>query len=420
MSIEGLKFDGSVQGSYEYYFRFYDNSNTSLVLEGCEFYDIKNIVITGKAATHTNSLIVNDCYFHNNAKQSIYFEASTTEGIQTCDRLEIRNSTIANTTALTNWISIIDIRPYGTTVTDAIKVIIDHCTFYNNPCVDSGHANIRTHYLSDVSISNSIFAHPTELAQRAVYCDTGGTVKNCLTFNFTKDTERYGISYGSTITNCFTADPLFADAANGDFSFAGNWITMNLSPARGAATDGSDLGDPRWYTDPILPSTDFASPYVLTGDKAKLTGNVATDASNYLLFSNSSDATQHGVAIWKMHATRSCILQATLNIDAENASGHRYQIEVFDSSNTLIGTAIGESANSWDKGDKAISDLIMLSETGDYKIKLSNLCNNSANLLRSITLSYRAQQTSARLGLSAALALMVRLTSPMVLSKIVG
>ena len=156
---------------------------------------------------------------------------------------------------------------------------------------------------------------------------------------------------------------------------------MSFSPARGAATDGSDLGDPRWYSAEVLPETDFASPYVLTGDKAKLTGNVATDASNYLLFSNSSDATQHGVAIWKMHATRSCILQATLNIDAENASGHRYQIEVFDSSNTLIGTAIGESANSWDKGDKVISDLIMLSEAGDYKIKLSNLCDNSSNLL---------------------------------------
>jgi len=392
--IEGIKFDGSQQGSngnsYGYFFRFYDNSSTSLQLNNCEFYNIAQYVLFGGNGTHTDLLKVNNCYFHNNAKNTIYFEASTTEGIQTCDRLEVRNSTIANTAALTGYTSTIDIRPYGSDVTDAIKVIIDHCTFYNNPTINSDHSAIRPYKLSDVTISNCIFAHPEAYERRATCC-YGGTISNCLTFNLTTDASQNAHRQSGGLpafSGNFTADPLFVDAANGDFSLAGNWVTMNISPARGAATDGSDLGDPRWYTDPVLPSTDFASPYVLTGDKAKLTGNVATDASNYLLFSNSSNATQHGVAIWKMHATRSCILQATLNIDADNGSGHRYQIEVFDSSNTLVGSAIGESANSWDKGDKVISDLIMLSEAGDYKIKLSNLCNNSSNLLHSITLSY--------------------------------
>ena len=387
--LKNIVFDGNGQGSYDYIIRQY-NVN-SLTLDGCEFRNMKNIVIYGPADSHTGALTVNNCYFHDNQKQAIFFAQSTTEGTETCNELTVTNSTFANTTALTDWRSIIEVRPFSTatsTTSDAIKVIIDHCTFYNNPCVDSGHANIRTHFLSDVTVSNCIFMHPTELAQRAVYCDCGGTVSNCLTYNFTKDPERAGIAYGCTVTNCTSANPLFTDAANGDFSYAGNWVTMSFSPARGAATDGSDLGDPRWYSAEVLPETDFASPYVLTGDKAKLTGRVAIDASNYLQFNNNNDASQHGVAIWKVRATQSCNLQATLNIDAENTSGHRYQIEVFDSSNTLIGTAIGESANSWDKGDKVISDLIMLSEAGDYKIKLSNLCDNSSNLLHSITLSY--------------------------------
>lgn len=383
VSIEGLKFDGSVQGSYEYYFRFYDNSNTSLVLEGCEFYDVKNIVITGKAATHTNSLIVNNCYFHNNAKQSIYFEASNTEGRETCDELTITNSTFANTTALTNWISIIDIRPYGNTVTDAIKVIIDHCTFYNNPCVDSGHANIRTHYLSDVSISNSIFAHPTELAQRAVYCDTGGTVKNCLTFNFTKDTERYGISYGSTITNCFTADPLFTDAANGDFSFAGDWTTMTLSPARAAATDGSDLGDPRWYSAEVLPITNFASGYAFIGTSALLSGNIRLNANANIEYYNKDVC---GTAKWKIHATGACYVAATLNMETGSSSGHKFKVEILGSDATVIGN-LAEPAQSSSDGNIDLSGTIAIPAEGDYTIILSNLTAWSSAKIASVTLT---------------------------------
>ena len=207
--LKNIVFDGNGQGSYDYIIRQY-NVN-SLTLDGCEFRNMKNIVIYGPADSHTGALTVNNCYFHDNQKQAIFFAQSTTEGTETCNELTVTNSTFANTTALTDWRSIIEVRPFSTatsTTSDAIKVIIDHCTFYNNPCVDSGHANIRTHFLSDVTVSNCIFMHPTELAQRAVYCDCGGTVSNCLTYNFTKDPERAGIAYGCTVTNCTSANPL--------------------------------------------------------------------------------------------------------------------------------------------------------------------------------------------------------------------
>ena len=384
--IEGLKFNGAAQGSYSYYIRFYDNSNTNLELDGCEFYSVKNYVLYGNSSSHTNSLIVNNCYFHNNVKNTIYFEASGTEGVQTCNRLEVRNSTIANTDALTNYTSTIDIRPYGSDVTNAIKVIIDHCTFYNNPTINSDHSAIRPYKLSDVTISNCIFAHPEAYERRATCC-YGGTISNCLTFNLTTDASQnaHRQSGGLPVfSGNFTADPLFTDAANGDFTFPNNWVTMSLSTACGAATDGSDLGDPRWYTDPVLPSTDFASPYVFLGTKAQLSGSFALNGDNFI---QSDGTTTDGLAVWKIEVTRKCVVDVTLNIDAANGSGHRYELALYDEDNNLVGTALAEPENSWSKGDKVMGTF-EIPAAGNYTIKLTNDCDYSSTIIEGVTFAY--------------------------------
>lgn len=382
--IKNIVFDGSDQGSYSYIIRQY-NVN-SLTLDGCEFRNMKNIVIYGDAGTHTGTLNVNNCYFHNNQKQSIYFAQSTTEGTETCDQLIVRNSTFANTAALTDWRSIIEVRPFSTaasTTSDAIKVIIDHCTFYNNPCVDSGQANIRTHYLSDVSVSNCIFMHPTELAQRAVYCDCGGTVSNCLTYNFTKDTERAGIAYGCTVTNCAAADPLFNDLANNKYTFPNNWVTMTISPAVAAATDGSDLGDPRWYTAPVLPSTDFASSYDLVGTKALLTGNIGLNGNDNIAYSGASEP---GLATWKLHIDRACTIGAVADRESGSTSGCTLTLTIYDVDDNEV-SAIS-AARSDDDNDINFSGSIYIPETGDYTIKLTNSVPWSSAILEKITLTY--------------------------------
>lgn len=60
-----------------------------------------------------------------------------------------------------------------------------------------------------------------------------------MTFNYVKDNG--GIHSSVAQTSCFlNIDPLFVDAANGNFALAEG------SPAIGAGTDGSNLGDPRW------------------------------------------------------------------------------------------------------------------------------------------------------------------------------
>ncbi len=434
--IDGLTFDGSAQGSRDQYFRFYTGNNILEVknctfndvkknifrcesgnkfslldvknctftgslsnvmklesnlceaahFDGCEFSNTADIVIYGKSTSHLEECVVNDCYFHNNTKQSIYFEASGTEGTETCDELTVTNSTFANTTALTNWISVIDIRPYSTpseTVSDAIKVRVDHCTFYNNPCVDSGHANVRTSYLSDVSVSNCIFVHPTELAQRATYCAGGGSVSNCLAYNYTKDPSNYAHAYGPTVTSCAIGDPLFTDAANEDYSFAGDWTTMELSPARGAATDGSDLGDPRWYSDETLPSTSFASAYDLIGTKALLTGDIELNASDHIKYKGTSTP---GTAKWKLHVGKMCVINVVVDIESGSTSGRQLTLAVKDADGNNVGS-VAQASATYNDADINLGSLT-IPEEGDYTFILTNCTANSGAILEKITLSY--------------------------------
>ena len=379
VTIKDVVFDGNGQGSYSYTIRQYNVH--SLTLEGCEFRNMKNIVIYGPADSHTGSLTVNNCYFHNNQKQAIFFEASTTEGTETCDELTVTNSTFANTTALTDWRSIIEARPFSTassTTSDAIKVVIDHCTFYNNPCVDSGHANIRTANLSDVTVSNCIFVHPTEIAQRATYCTGGGNINNCLTYNYTAEGTK-GHAYGATVNAAsVVADPLFNDLANNKYTFDGNWVTMSLSPARGAATDGSDLGDPRWYSNEVLPSTDFVAPYQFVGTKAKLSGNIwYDDVNEYLYYNNKST---NGTAMWKIHAERACVVGVAPNLHAGSPTVHKLKVNILDAD----GNSVGELSEQ----TSTLPGSISIPAEGDYTIILNDDQAWTSAQVDNITLAY--------------------------------
>lgn len=375
--------------------KFYDNSSNRgiiidgtgiidhLELDGCEVSGFAKEFIHGYAGTsHVGECIVNDCYFHNNSRSAVMFVASTVDGTQTCDDLTVTNSTFANIDATSEYESVIDIRPYGSTNTDAIKVIVDHCTFYNNETKNSDHANVRTCYLTDVTVSNCIFAHSADYARRATYCTGGGNINNCLTYHYT-ETGTKGHAYGATVNAASVVDdPLFNDLANNKYTYDGNWVTMSLSPARGAATDGSDLGDPRWYSDEVLPETNFATPYAFTGLKAVVSDKMEKDGDNYIHSKSSG-----GSAIWKVHATRACELAVTLNLLDSYDAGHRYTVEVFDADGNSIGSA-SEGAWSNSTGDKVLAQTIVLPSADDYKVVLTNDESGSTTTIKGVTLSY--------------------------------
>lgn len=380
VTIKKIKFDGSSQDASNFIY-VADNAANSLSIDSCEFYHINNIVIHGKEASHVDECVISNCYFHNNDQQSIYFEASSNEGVETCDELTVTNSTFANTTALTNWISIIDIRPISKT--NSIKVEVDHCTFYNNPTVDDGHANIRTKDISDVTVSNSIFAHPEEYARRATYCTGGGNINNCLTYNFTSSGTK-GHAYGATVNAAsMVADPLFINTATG-FAVKGDYTTGQVSPARKAATDGTCLGDPRWYTDEIIPSTDFASPYKLEGGIAVISGNIWYDGTNDYLYYN--DKSENGTALWKLHAEKECAVLVTLDMSSASTTGHKFKVEISNADGKI--GELAEPSQTEAATPITLTGCIYLPAAGDYTILLTNQTAHSSSKIEGITLTY--------------------------------
>ena len=391
IKIKGLKFDGSAQGNYDYYFRFYDNSHTSLRLDNCDFYDIKQIVITAKADVHTDSCIVNNCFFYNNKQQAMYFYASNTEGRETCDSLAITNSTFANTDPLTNWISVIDIRPQA--ATNTIKVTVDHCTFYNNPTVDSGHANIRTKDISDVTVSNSIFAHPEAYARRATYCTGGGNINNCLTYNFTADGNK-GHAYGPTVSKSYVAAPLFKDPEHNDFTL------RNASPAQGRATNGKAMGDPRWVKDHVdtiaAPAILLPADAVLTDSAGVIAGTPDTIDFKLKTFGGSHKYNSAENAKWTINVTKAG--EYAFKINAYNPSAgtsHKYTIRVYDPADEE-NPVLNETTSSTDAaGDYSRTTSKVTLEKKTYIVKVWNPTSWSVGNLVNVEANYEGGEIIA-------------------------
>ena len=371
-----IKFDCSTIGSYDYVIVAADDTeNKRVVLTGCEFYGWtkEKAMIEATSSRRLDAITIDNCYFHDCMKSVVFVENTG------YNDLSITNSTFANITTSANFSAgVIDSRATSG------SILVDHCTFYNVQAMNTDYAAIgKVKLTSGAVVSNCIFALSESGASTNRTIRDVVAANNCLVYNYSTD-GGYGMQSNVTKNNCFIADPLFNDLANNKYTFAGDWTTMNLSPARGAATDGSDLGDPRWYSAEVLPSTDFAPSYVLLGTKAQLSGSFALNGDSYI---QSDGSTTDGLAVWKVQATRKCIVDVTLNINASNTSGHRYEIALYDANNALVGSALAEPSNSWSAGDKAFGTF-EIPAAGNYTIKLTNDCDYSSTILEGVTLAY--------------------------------
>ena len=231
----GIKFDGGLYnegaGANDHFIRPYDNSeNKTLTLIGCEICNWKSYVIYPQRADRCmKELVIRKCFFHDNARSAIYVETGSSSPLPLAE-LAIEHSTFAGTGSSNRAI---DVKNGGSAVADA-KIRIDHCTFYN-------YGPVRSEQSTDVVISNSIFAFPTEGAT-ATNLYAGAAINNCLVFNMTH-------ASGPTVTGEIAADPKFKDAANNDFTLDAS------SPAIAAGADNSNLGDARWWpaAEPVEP-----------------------------------------------------------------------------------------------------------------------------------------------------------------------
>ena len=349
------------------------SENNRIILDGCEMYgfNLVNSAIYCGSSYKLDAVSFNNCYFHDMMKSVLFIESTAGTAVQ------IANSTFANIETSSSYSAgVIDTRATSGSFS------VDHCTFYNCQVINTDYGTIGKVATPGAVVSNCIFAMPTSTDNLRAIRDVA-TANNCLTYNYTKDSGK-GIHGDVQKNNCIFVDPLFTDAANGDFSFANNWVTMSISPACGAATDGSDLGDPRWYSDPVVPSSNFASPgYTFLGTKAQLSGSFALNGDNYIQSQNTTTA---GVAIWKIEATRKCIVEVTLNIASANTSGHLYEVALYDADNALVGSALAEE-KSWSAGDKVLGTL-EIPAAGIYIVKLTNSCDYSSTIIEGVKFLY--------------------------------
>lgn len=409
--FKDIKFDGSEAANTDRgrCLRPYDTSAGKIIkFENCEFYGFKSYVIYCGDSYNLDSCIINNCYFHNNDKHAIYFAKSTNADVQTAKGIIITNSTFTTSGA---GGSVIEVCNQGTEpVVNDVELTVDHCTFYDNQFGSSSHAPIRASKLGKLSVTNCIFAQPTSCTQYATY-GYGGVVDHCLVFNLNGHRD-----YDShpTITNNITADPLFTDAANYDLTLKRDYTTGEVSPAYGAGTNGSNLGDPRWHTSGTYYTTDFADPgYNFTAAKAVTIGagievNEHYGVDNpYLRYTGSTPTSSQ--VTWVIKATRACHVDVTINMANNEWEGkpdgtyqngkHIFGVELWDENNVRKDTVAeglyenGSSLDGYSTYPTVNLGSLDIPEAGVYTVKLLNCRSWSKCGVSSITMTYSGGDT---------------------------
>ena len=250
-TFDGITFDGRNVANYIIAALDSTTLTTDLIIKNCEFKNWTHWAISHQYEKNVsvNSIVIDNCLFHDGKNSAVYFSANAPEGKHACQDLKITNSTFYNigdaTSAYTTVYSL-----SNANATSAQKVTVDYCTFYNCQAKNTDHAAVRV--TCAATISNTIIAVPeSQSTYRAIHASDGSNAQaiNCLTYNYEKDNG--GIRSGATQTNCqLNVDPKFVGADNGNFALAED------SPALTAGTDGKAIGDPRWNA-PATPEIEW-------------------------------------------------------------------------------------------------------------------------------------------------------------------
>lgn len=351
----GVKFDCSTTTSSELFVASDDNANQKVVLTNCEFYGWPNnsAMIRSKSDRRLDVIDISNCYFHDCEKSIVFIENTNLV------RLHITNSTFANVAAsITDayWAAPIYVKAPTTG-----DVEIDHCTFYNVNSMSLSYGTITVDAIATPVVSNCIFMLTASADMCATNLKAGGNVKNCLTFNY-DNWQPYGHYTTATVTDCVKANPLFKNAAGGDFSlYAG-------SKARGAGDDDSDLGDPRWYT--TLTPTAIPATLVpfdaLLSDKASI---IQATPDSIFLQTESEEIIEW--AKWNVSMSKSGLYNFKAFAKRTSPSGsQKLQISVQNSAETE--TLITNLDNSLSTDATISSGNVNLTAGNTYVIKVFN------------------------------------------------
>lgn len=228
-TFEGITFDGTNVCYYP--ISSYGSDAGTFTFKNCEFTGWMYWAISNhyEANTHVDSVLIENCIFHDAAGSAVYFNDDAPAGEHSCAYFEMKNTTLYNLVE-DEYVGGIHVSSRSEATGKQNTVIIDHITMYDCTTPDLGGITIRKS--DDLTITNSIIAYSTNTDQYAFYI-YGGNVKNTLYYNGKAKS-------GPTYTGCLTTDPLFVYPEGGNFNLRPG------SPALGAATDGGVIGDTRW------------------------------------------------------------------------------------------------------------------------------------------------------------------------------
>ena len=241
-TFDGITFDGTNVCYYP--ISSYGSDAGTYTFKNCEFTGWMYWAISNhyEANTHVDSVLIENCIFHDAAGSAVYFNDDAPAGEHSCAYFEMKNTTLYNLVE-DEYVGVIHVSSRSEATGAQNKVVIDHITMYDCTTPDLGGITIRK--TSDLSITNSIVAYSTNTDQYAFYI-YGGNVTNTLYYNGKAKS-------GPTYTGCLKdKDPMFVYPEGGNFNLRPG------SPALGAATDGTNIGDTRWGEAALVPVTGVA------------------------------------------------------------------------------------------------------------------------------------------------------------------
>lgn len=234
LTLQGVLFDGSKGTVNGIGAIVTDAVGYSIKIDNSDFSNFVNpdssichAIYGDRYSSQVDSLIINGCIFSNIKDQGIYLGGHNMTSIGAVKYLLLKNSTFSKIKNDAVYVRDND----GADATPGPILIIDHCTFYDF----AGSYGILSHHIDGTVIKNCIASVPENTGKNSFYVyGTNSLVANCLYYNLSINLHT------AQSKNVVSANPLFVNAANGNFMLYKN------SPAVKAGDDGSTIGDPRW------------------------------------------------------------------------------------------------------------------------------------------------------------------------------
>ncbi|MBU0476265.1 MAG: DUF5123 domain-containing protein [Bacteroidetes bacterium] len=277
LAFEGLEFDGDGTGNgaaaKAKYIARLDNADTTATLglhmNNCDAHDFNDKFIKPYASCGMDSMVVTNSTFYNGASEGIVlYTGGSSDPAVHLDVAIIENCTFYNIER-----EAIKGQTYPNT-----KVMVNHCTFYKIGEVEKK-PMVYFRDMIDVVVKNSVFAENNN-ADNEKFADFASDV-SLFHNNTVWGTTNFEVG-NATVTDTLHADPLFADAANYDFTLDVN------SPAIGYANDGKAAGDLRWdptVGNPVVYMVEAGTDVLKAAIDAAKAGDIielATSGGSYL------------------------------------------------------------------------------------------------------------------------------------------